>query len=303
MARILAFAFRAEFGAGLLALTLAACGSGTVSGAGDDLGDDDGAPLVDADPGAPDGGGGSPDAFVALPDAGPPSARQVKRPVGTTDSTAGYLEYLPPGYPGGGGWPIMIFYHGIGENGDGSEAQLDRVAANGPPRLIRDDDWPNERPFVVLSPQHPGGGCPSAGEIHDFINYALSHYQVDLKRVYLTGLSCGAIGEWGYMGQYADDVQLAAFVPIAGDGHGAWNAQQCDLAKTPIWAFHGDADGTVNISGDNIAMAGLATCPSPPAKEIKYTVYPGVGHNSWARTYDLSAGNDIYTWMLSKVHD
>jgi len=32
--------------------------------------------------------------------------------------------------------------------------------------------------------------------------------------------------------------------------------------------------------------------------EAKLTIYPGVGHNAWDRTYDLSAGNDIYTWML-----
>ena len=63
----------------------------------------------------------------------------------------------------------MVFYHGIGENGDGSAAALDSVPANGPPMLINADQWPNERPFVVLSPQHSGGGCPSADEIHDFI--------------------------------------------------------------------------------------------------------------------------------------
>jgi hypothetical protein len=27
-------------------------------------------------------------------------------------------------------------------------------------------------------------------------------------------------------------------------------------------------------------------------------VYPGVDHDSWTRTYDLTAGNDIYEWML-----
>ncbi|MFV0543627.1 MAG: hypothetical protein ACK5L8_08080 [Marinicella pacifica] len=28
-------------------------------------------------------------------------------------------------------------------------------------------------------------------------------------------------------------------------------------------------------------------------------IYPGVGHNSWRRTYDLSAGHDIYHWLLN----
>jgi hypothetical protein len=48
-------------------------------------------------------------------------------------------------------------------------------------------------------------------------------------------------------------------------------------------------------------MDQLAACPAPPALEIKKTIYPGVGHDSWSRTYDLSAGHDVYAWMLSKT--
>ncbi|GHG61915.1 hypothetical protein GCM10012319_00190 [Comamonas sp. KCTC 72670] len=35
---------------------------------------------------------------------------------------------------------------------------------------------------------------------------------------------------------------------------------------------------------------------SPPAQ---LTLYPGVGHDSWSRTYSGSAGHDIHAWMLS----
>jgi len=40
-----------------------------------------------------------------------------------------------------------------------------------------------------------------------------------------------------------------------------------------------------------------AGAPPPPVTP-KLTIYPGVGHDSWTRTYDGSAGHDIYTWML-----
>lgn len=120
--------------------------------------------------------------------------------------------------------------------------------------------------------------------------------------MYLTGLSCGAIGSWAYLGDQLDS-QIAAMVPIAGDGQGAWGSKQCELGKVAIWAFHGDADGTVGVNGTNVPMDGLAGCPSPPRKDAKKTIYPGVGHDSWDRTYDLSAGNDIYAWMLGITHD
>ena len=229
------------------------------------------------------------------------SARHVKRITGATTAAQGFWEYLPADYECGGQRPLLVFLHGVGENGDGSSAELDRNLSNGPPRLIARDQWPNDRPFIVLSPQHPGGGCPSAAEVHAFITFALGAYRVDPTRVYLTGLSCGAIGSWSYLGTYLDE-QIAALVAIAGDGVGAWNSKHCELGKVPIWAFHGDADPTVAFNGSKVPMEGLAGCPSPPRKDARFTIYPGVGHDSWSRTYDLSAGHDIYTWMLAQQH-
>lgn len=231
-----------------------------------------------------------------LPD-GPSSDRFTARPLSTTTAPSGFYEYLPPGYGDGTARPLLVFWHGIGENGDG-EADLVKVSNVEPPKLMKNDSWPSERPFIVLSPQHPGGGCPTPDEIHDFIAWGITAYDVDTTRVYLTGLSCGAIGSWNYLRKYTNQ-QIAAIVPIAGDGKGAWNQAGCDLGLVPIWAFHGDADPTVDVSGTNVPIDNLlAQCPQPPRKEVLKTIYPGVGHNSWTRTYTLSAGHDIYTWML-----
>jgi alpha-beta hydrolase superfamily lysophospholipase len=87
-------------------------------------------------------------------------------------------------------------------------------------------------------------------------------------------------------------------VLIAGDASPIWQAQGCALlAQMGLWAFHGDKDTTVDPAGDNDAMPKFLACPMP-RKDAKYTVYPGVGHDSWTRTFDLSAGNDVYAWLL-----
>ena len=237
------------------------------------------------------------DAFIA--DPRPSSMRMTKRPVGTTDSTSGFWEYLPPNYnPNAAPIPVLVALHGLGEDGDGSSTGLDTLGNVAIQSLIRHDQWPNTRPFIVLSPQHPGGGCFGAAEIHDFITFATTHYHVDSNNVFLTGLSCGAIGAWAYLDAYLDQ-QIAAQVTIAGDGRAAWADRHCDLGKVAIWDFHGDADPTVNITGSNVPMTGLAACPAPPRKDAQYTVYPGVGHDSWDMTYNLSAGHDIYAWLLA----
>lgn len=227
-------------------------------------------------------------------DERPSSERHTPRPLGTTDSTLGYWEYLPPNY-GAEPAPLLVFWHGIGEFGNG-DSQLNRVLIHGPPKLISRNEWPNDRPFVALSPQVPARRCPNNDEIADFFAFALEEYDIDPNRVYLTGLSCGAIGSWNYLARELDDTPVAAAVLIAGNGTGTgWRG--CDLARIPIWGFHGDSDGVVGVRGTREPMERLMACPEPRGEQ-RLTIYPGVGHDSWSRTYNGSAGHDIYSWML-----
>ena len=117
--------------------------------------------------------------------------------------------------------------------------------------------------------------------------------------------SCGAIGSWQYVAANLDTV-IAAAVLISGDpgdpsqSYSAWGHNMCNLGQLPIWSFHGDMDPTVNIADDENTMNLLIACPMPPRKDDIFTVYPGAGHDVWTRTYDLSAGHDIYTWLLQQ---
>ncbi|MEQ8273059.1 MAG: PA14 domain-containing protein [Deltaproteobacteria bacterium] len=244
-----------------------------------------------------DGGVGGP-RDGGMVGGGNSSTRHTARPLGTTGAGNGFYEYLPPNYNASGApYPLMVFWHGVGENGNGS-TDLFRVLVNGPPRLIDDDQWPNSRPWVVLSPQHPGGGCPGVSEIQSFIAWAVSNYNVDPNRVHLTGLSCGAIGSWNYLGVHLDS-QVAGAVLIAGDGRNAFSNAGCALGAVAIWGFHGTGDTVVSPQGTIQAMNNLIACPV--RDDAILTTYPGVPHDSWTQTYDLSAGHDIYGWLLQQV--
>jgi predicted peptidase len=149
-------------------------------------------------------------------------------------------------------------------------------------------------PFIVVSPQLPSSqGGWSVSHIDELIARARAENQVDTTRIYLTGLSMGGYGTWAYAVSRPNVV--AAVVPIAGAGS---PGQACAMRDLPVWAFHGDADGTVNVSGSVNMINALNACSPGPTVTPKLTIYPGVGHDSWTRTYDGSAGHDIFAWLL-----
>lgn len=211
----------------------------------------------------------------------------------TVGASVGYYVYLPESHflVPGEKLPLLVFLHGSGEKGNGT-TELSRVLVHGPPKLVRAG---RDFPFVVVSPQLPSsqGGWP-AGLVGEVIDRAVASYNIDTTRIYLTGLSLGGFGTWGFA--TARPARIAAIVPIAGGGN---PGQVCAMRPVPVWGFHGDADGTVNVSGSVNTVNALAACTPAPAVTPRLTIYPGVGHDSWSRTYDGSAGHDIYAWLLT----
>jgi poly(3-hydroxybutyrate) depolymerase len=133
--------------------------------------------------------------------------------------------------------------------------------------------------------------------VHAFVAFAVASYDVEPGRVYLSGLSCGAYAAYEYAAQYGAS-EVAAMAVMAGDARWAWETSGCELGALPIWAFEGDADDIVDPRAAIDPIRALIDCASPPRQEVQLTIYPGVDHDSWTRTYDLSAGNDVYAWLL-----
>lgn len=209
----------------------------------------------------------------------------------STASNIKFLSYLPKDYNEKDDHPLLIFLHGLGERGD----NLEMVKKNGPPKLIEEGKWPSDRPFIVLSPQLPSSFTywPSS-IVNDIVEHAKKNYKVDVSRVYITGLSLGGNGAWEYVTNYP--YKVAAVVPIAGWGS---LSKACEMKDVPVWAFHGDADPTVSVSGSINMVNAINACAPQAQTKPKLTLYPEIGHDSWSMTYDLSAGHDIYTWLLS----
>ncbi len=229
--------------------------------------------------------------------------------VSMTEHSKGYYEYLPEGYNSGNEkYPLLIFFHGAGEKGDGSAAQLSRVLANGTPKQINTGTFPksftvngNTYKFIVIAPQITDSPVPS--DVDNILNYVIAHYRVDTLRIYLTGLSMGGGVVWEYPGEsftYAS--RISAIVPVCG---AAWPANfRCEniaADNLPVWATHNNGDGTVPVSYTTGFVNGINSQNPPPNPRAKMTIFNSTSHDAWTATYDLNFKEDglnVYEWML-----
>jgi predicted peptidase len=218
----------------------------------------------------------------------------------------GYYAYTPSEYATNKViYPLLVFLHGAGERGSSLKdtTQLKKLLLHGPPMLIDKKQWNPRYPMIVVSPQCHEGSW-NAEKIHRFFKYLISKYRVNTKRIYLSGLSMGGFGTFSYLQTYSDTGYVVAAVPICGGGNPVYAKE---LTRVPIWAFHGEADPVVNVSRSKDMMESINALN--PMITAKLTIYPEVGHNSWARTYDgtgmgceskeYDAFNlTIYDWMF-----
>jgi len=267
-------------------------------------------------PSADGSAGTSTAAEPSVPSNSPPDApsepvsnAQAAVAIGTDGTPLGYLAYLPPGYGDGVPRPLLIFTHGAGEAGDGSEDALELVDDLGIPHLIADGAWADDQPFVVLSPQYgteyAEAECDFADDLAAFIDFATEHYDVDPARVYLTGVSCGAIGIWDYFASHAADDVVAASVTVSGHGEWALEEAGCDLAAMPpMWAVHGANDDVVPVVHIEGPIEQIGACEGADPAALELTVLPDADHiTAIEQTYDGSGGLDIYTWFLEQAND
>ena len=180
-------------------------------------------------------------------------------------------------------FPLIIALHGSGECG----TDLRRVAnGSGLARLAATRP---AFPFIVVSPQSPSEKEWFTVESLDAtLADVLATNRVDVDRVYLTGLSMGGYATWDWACHRPD--AFAAIAPIAGEGNTDFAA---DLRHVPVWAFHGGDDPEVSV----IEERRMVDAVNQRGGDARLTVYPGVGHNAWERTY---RGTELFDWFLAR---
>lgn len=248
--------------------------------------------------------------------------------------TLPYRLFVPANYDSTMSYPLVLALHGAGERGADNERHIR------PHRLATswaDPDNQSRYPSFVVAPQVPSGARWTADApvdesafnavqltTLDLLDSLQAEFNIDLDRVYVTGLSMGGHGAWDFISRLPG--RFAAAVPMSGN---ADPTQAERILHIPIWAFHGESDTVVPASGSRgivFAMENLGRdvvytdcrrslplatnfdCPGtlPNAEladliedhaDMIFTSTRGGGHGPWTVWYDHPL---LMDWLYSK---
>ncbi|MDA3873134.1 MAG: hypothetical protein PF795_04160 [Kiritimatiellae bacterium] len=221
--------------------------------------------------------------------------------------------FVPTDYDPSQSYPLVIFYHGLGEVGTNNTGQVNGNINN----LLA---AAKSRGFFLYAPQTPSGW--NAGTIRSSMRMAANAreaYNIDSSKVYVTGLSLGGGATWLAVSTYPGS--MAAAVPICGVSAGT-GFRPNDLTAKPIWAFHAANDGTVGVGTSRSAVNGILSARPEPTINfntaqsgspyytgnnryydkgtLRYTEYASGGHGIWGTVYNESW---MYDWLLAQTVD
>lgn len=192
-----------------------------------------------------------------------------------------YLLYVPEDYKPDKSIPAVLFLHGSGERG----TDINKVKAHGLPKLV---DQGSNFPFIIISPQCPPDQRWNIDSLEVIMKAVTDSFNIDKKRIYLTGLSMGGFGSWAYSIAFPE--KFAAVVPVCGGGD---SAKVCRIRNIPVWVFHGAQDKVVPLQSSVAMVNALKECGG----NVKLTVYPEAGHDSWTETYN---NPELFKWLLAQ---
>ncbi|HNR72657.1 MAG TPA: T9SS type A sorting domain-containing protein [Cyclobacteriaceae bacterium] len=232
-----------------------------------------------------------------------PVSAQTHQVFTSPDGTNFWL-YTPVGYSAGTPAPMLVSLHGLGQIADPVKGiDINTLVLQSsdatPAYLIHHNKWNTSHPFIVVSPQlkADGNGVEqdyTAAFIDEIVEHVKTLRTIDTNRIYFTGLSLGGQGSMIYAMAHPDKV--TAMVTMANRTNEIIQ-DACNLVGKPLWMFHGTDDIVYYSNSVDMLNAIISCVPTPTITPHLTTVHAG-RHDIWNAVYTLTAGFDIYNWLL-----
>ena len=190
-----------------------------------------------------------------------------------------YRLYLPEDYDENVAYPLTMFMHGSDGSNIRPVTNPEDVSRAPDPLVSAVRSGPYTS--ILMAPQLEAGDWGRFDNdrlIFEALESIESTHQVREDQRYVTGLSFGGYGTWHMINEYPE--YFAAGVPIAGSG----NPNIANTVKnTPVWVYHGDSDGAVDVRGSRVMVESIRQAGGTP----QYTELPFRGHQIWDDVYDV----------------
>ncbi len=199
------------------------------------------------------------------------------------NQTMNYWLYIPSRTLKTTKMPLVIFLHGSGECGTNIKSLL---SASTLPALLASGKNFNA---IILSPQTPTNWSDKVGLTSMLIDYIVSNYNIDRKRISITGHSLGGHGALLMAANHPS--YFSCVVPIApANPPVTW----ASLLKTNnIWSFHGTADKNTSPAANKKLIDAIVKAGG----NAKITLLQGKSHNIVNTVY---IDYDMVNWMIEQ---
>ena len=247
--------------------------------------------------------------FLSFPLSAQNEAFAKKRYITAQRDTMPYRFLQPEQLKEGKKYPLVLFLHGAGERGSDNVSQLRNGGTVFTNPANRD-----KYPCFVLFPQCPEGAYwslekrPDQGYkntanplpkevpitkhlrlVKELLDETLVTYPIDPKRVYIMGISMGAIATLDMVYRFPNT--FAKAVSICG----ATNIERMRefKGKTKFRFYHGDIDDVIPVTYSREAYKALKAT----GKKAEYIEFYGANHNAWHPAFNTP---DFLQWTFKK---
>lgn len=247
-----------------------------------------------------------------IPETDPPLLTAVTKDI--SPHIKGYYKALPAKYGETNyKYPVIIFFHGGGQFGNGS-TELSKVLYFGIPKMLNDKKFPpsftvngKTHSFIIIMPQFSKRLYGTEiQEMDALLAHVEANFRIDPKRIYMSGFSLGARALTDYAAM--NPSKYAAVTSMGGapiiDTTLKTKCQQLVNGNLPIWHFHNRDDAAWAYSESERYIQVLNEfSPAIPPRFTTFDVGEGKSqHDCWTRTSKpeyKEDGKNIYEWMLS----
>lgn len=239
-----------------------------------------------------------------------------------SNDVAGRL-YVPGDYDPSQEYVLVTHLHGLGETGANSPGGINTSQVNNNINNLYNAMKAQGNVLFYAPQAWAAWHQDSLDAVANQIAKIARDYNIDMDRMYMTGLSMG--GEGALAANQLYPHVFPAVVATAASAIGPIAIVPSQQTDIPVWLFHATNDGTVNISvarnrvngvraskGQSnltfpLSTHGNGTDVNYPGSTgfyddgtFRYTEYQSGGHGIWSTAYAETA---MHNWLLSKTRE